>query len=152
MPDLWFGILFTGINHSFMNTAARPIILFDGVCNFCNGAINFLIRQDRTGQLLFAPLQSSAGQALLQQYGLPTEQFGSFVLIKSGNVYQKSSAALQVVPHLPWYWQWAKLGALLPVRWRDGLYDFIARNRYRWFGKQAVCMVPTKEVRARFLS
>ncbi len=134
-----------------MFSPSHPTILFDGVCNFCNGAVNFLIRQDARAHLRFAPLQSEAGQQLLRQHHLPTNAFESFILVKEGKVFQRSDAVLQILPYLPWYWQWARMGKLLPAAWRDGLYQAIARNRYRWFGKKAECMVPTKKLRERFL-
>lgn len=134
-----------------MLPTSNPVVLFDGVCNFCNGAVNFLIRQDGEGSLRYAALQSDAGQQLLQQYGLPEANFNSFVLIKEGKVYQRSGAALKLLPYLPWYWQWANIGWLLPPSLRDGIYNLIAKNRYRWFGKKEACMVPTPEVRQRFL-
>ncbi|MDB5251774.1 MAG: thiol-disulfide oxidoreductase family protein [Flaviaesturariibacter sp.] len=128
-----------------------PVILFDGVCNFCNGAINFVLRQDRRKRLRFAPLQSPAGQALLKQYGLDKNTFDSFVLIREGKVYRKSTAALAVLNELPWYWKEAQVLRIVPRFLRDTIYDFIARNRYRWFGRRDACMVPTADMRARFI-
>jgi len=129
----------------------NPVILFDGVCNFCNGAINFVLKQDRKSVFRFAPLQSEAGRRLLQQYNLPTEEFESFVLIDQGKVYKKSNAALRVMNKLPWYWKESQIFRLIPTIFRDAIYDFIARNRYKWFGKKDECMVPTPEMRSRFL-
>ena len=129
----------------------NPVILFDGVCNFCNGAINFVLKQDKTSVFRFAPLQSEAGRRLLQQYNLPTEEFESFVLIDQGKVYKKSNAALRVMNKLPWYWKESQIFRLIPTIFRDAIYDFIARNRYKWFGKKDECMVPTPEMRSRFL-
>jgi predicted DCC family thiol-disulfide oxidoreductase YuxK len=129
----------------------NPVILFDGVCNFCNGAINFVLKQDKKGVFRFAPLQSEAGRRLLQQYNLPTEEFESFVLIDQGKVYKKSNAALRVMNKLPWYWKESQIFRVIPTIFRDAIYDFIARNRYKWFGKKDQCMVPTPEMRSRFL-
>jgi predicted DCC family thiol-disulfide oxidoreductase YuxK len=129
----------------------NPVILFDGVCNFCNGAINFVLKQDRKSVFRFAPLQSEAGRRLLQQYNLPTEEFESFVLIDQGKVYKKSNAALRVMNKLPWYWKEAQIFRLIPTIFRDAIYDFIARNRYKWFGKKDQCMLPTPEMKSRFL-
>jgi predicted DCC family thiol-disulfide oxidoreductase YuxK len=129
----------------------NPVILFDGVCNFCNGAINFVLKQDKKSVFRFAPLQSEAGRRLLQQYNLPTEEFESFVLIDQGKVYKKSNAALRVMNKLPWYWKESQIFRLIPTIFRDAIYDFIARNRYKWFGKKDQCMVPTPEMRSRFL-
>ena len=130
---------------------ANAVILFDGVCNFCNGAINFVLKQDKNGIFRFAPLQSEAGQTLLQQYNLSTAEFDSFVLIDNGKIYKKSAASLRVMNKLPWYWKEVQLLRIIPVAFRDAIYDFIARNRYKWFGKKEQCMIPTPEMRKRFL-
>jgi predicted DCC family thiol-disulfide oxidoreductase YuxK len=128
-----------------------PIILFDGVCNFCSGVVNFIIRQDRKKVFRFAALQSEAGQKLLEQYGLPKEKFDSFLLIDNGKVYKSSTAGLRLYSRLPWYWKWTQVFWIVPRFLRDAVYNFIARNRYRWFGKKESCMVPTADVRSRFL-
>jgi predicted DCC family thiol-disulfide oxidoreductase YuxK len=134
-----------------VNEPAPPIILFDGICNFCNAGINFIIRQDKKRVFRFAALQSEAGQQLLRRHGLPTEGFESFILLQDGKVYQKSDAGLKVYGALPWYWKWTQLGWLAPKFLRDAAYDFVARNRYKWFGKKESCTVPTPELRSRFL-
>ena len=128
-----------------------PIILFDGICNFCNGMVNFAIRHDKKKRLLFAPLQSEAGQKLLREYNLSQEKFESFILIENGKVYFKSTAALRVVSYFPWYWQELQILRIIPPFMRNAIYDFIASNRYKWFGKKVECMIPTPEVRDRFL-
>jgi predicted DCC family thiol-disulfide oxidoreductase YuxK len=130
----------------------HPIILFDGVCNFCNGAINFVLKQDKKGIFKFAPLQSEAGQRLLQHYNLSMKEFDSFILIDMGKVYKKSAASLRVMNKLPWYWKEAQILRMIPTAFRDAIYDFIAKNRYKWFGKKEQCMVPTPELRSRFLN
>jgi predicted DCC family thiol-disulfide oxidoreductase YuxK len=127
------------------------VILFDGVCNFCNGAINLVLKQDRHDQFRFAPLQSVAGQQLLRQHQLPVNDFESFVLVMDGKIYQKSTAALKVMRRLPWVWQPLQLFWIVPRPLRDAVYAFVARNRYRWFGKKESCMIPTPQMRARFL-
>jgi predicted DCC family thiol-disulfide oxidoreductase YuxK len=129
-----------------------PVILFDGVCNFCNAGINFIIRQDKKRVFRFAPLQSEAGQNISKQYNLPTEGFESFILIDDSKVYQKSAAGLKVYGKLPWYWKWTQVLWIAPKFLRDAVYNWIARNRYRLFGKKEECMVPTPELRSRFLS
>jgi len=129
----------------------KPIILFDGVCNFCNGSVNFLIRQDKKNVFRFAALQSQTAQKLLPQYKKQKKGFESFVLMQDGKAYEKSSAALKVLKKLPWYWKWAQVFWIVPKFIRDGVYDVIARNRYKWFGKKEECMIPTSEVRNRFL-
>lgn len=129
----------------------HPVILFDGVCNFCNGAINFVLKHDKKGIFRFAPLQSEAGQKLLQQYHLSTNDFESFILIDDGKVYKKSSASLRVLNKLPWYWKEIQIFKIIPRIFRDAIYDFIAKHRYKWFGKKEQCMVPTPEMKGRFL-
>lgn len=129
----------------------HPVILFDGVCNFCNGLMNFVLKQDKTGIFRFAPLQSEAGQKFLKQYDLPVQDFDSFVLIDNGKVYKKSSASLKVMSRLPWYWKPSQVLWIFPAFIRNAVYDLVARNRYKWFGKKEQCMVPTPELRNRFL-
>lgn len=129
----------------------EPVILFDGVCNFCNAGVNFIIRQDKKKLFRFAALQSDAGQRLLTEHGLPTKELNSFILIEEGKVYNKSTAGLRVYRKLPWYWGWTQLFWIAPKFIRDAVYDFIARNRYKWFGKRESCMIPTPELKSRFL-
>lgn len=129
----------------------KPIILFDGVCNFCNGAVNFIIRQDKKKVFRFAALQSATGQALLEKHGLPSTALNSFVLIERGKAYEKTTAALKVANHLPFYWRWTKVFWIIPAPVRDLFYNTIARNRYKWFGKKEECMIPSPELRSRFL-
>jgi predicted DCC family thiol-disulfide oxidoreductase YuxK len=130
----------------------HPVILFDGVCNFCNGAIDFVIKQDKKKVFRFAPLQSAAGQQLLEKYNLDQTDLKSFVLIKSGKTYKKSVAALEVMNTFPWYWKEVQILRIVPTFLRDQIYDWVARNRYKWFGKKEVCMIPSPELRSRFLS
>jgi predicted DCC family thiol-disulfide oxidoreductase YuxK len=113
--------------------------------------VNFVIRNDKKKIFRFAPLQSGAGQKLLEQYGLAGKNFDSFVLIKDGVAYQKSTAGLIAWSHLPWYMQYMKIFWLVPKFLRDKVYDFIAANRYKWFGKKETCMIPTDDVKSRFL-
>ena len=129
----------------------HPIILFDGVCNFCNAGINFIINQDRKKVFRFAALQSEAGQKLLQQYNLPKEDFDSFVLIDEDSAYQSSTAGLRLYNKLSWYWKWTQVFWIVPKFIRDGVYNIIAKNRYKWFGKKESCMVPNQEIKDRFI-
>ena len=126
--------------------AQPPIILFDGVCNFCDASINFIIKQDKKNVFRFAALQSESGQQLLRQFNLPTNTFGSFVLVDNGSIYLKSTAGLRVYNKLPWYWKWTQLGWIAPKFLRDAVYDFIAKNRYKWFGKKDACMIPSPDI------
>ncbi len=129
----------------------HPIILFDGVCNYCNSMVNFVIRHDKKKKFRFAPLQTPAAQKLLGQYLLPKSDLDSIVFINEGKAYLSSSAALKVMGKLPWYWQWTQVFWMVPKPLRNSVYSIIAKNRYKWFGKKEQCMVPTPEVRGRFL-
>ena len=128
-----------------------PIVLFDGVCNLCNGSVQFLLKRDREGRFRFAALQSDAGRRLLAELGLPVDALGSVVLIEDGKVWRESSAALRIARHLPGAWKLLRVFAAVPRPLRDAVYRWIARNRYRWFGKTATCWLPTPELKARFL-
>lgn len=128
-------------------------LLFDGVCNLCNGFVQFVIGHDRSGYFRFAALQSEAGRALLAAHGTPPPaEPESVLLVEDGRVYSHSTAVLRVGRHLGWpYRPLAALGTLLPRPLRDALYRFVARHRYRWFGRQDSCWLPTPELQARFL-
>lgn len=132
-------------------TRKFPIILFDGVCNFCDGMVNFVIRRDEKKIFKFAPLQSGAGQKLVEEYGLNKPGIDSVVLIENGRGYTHSTAALRIVRHLGGVYSWAYALIYLPRALRDFFYKLFARNRYRLFGKKDECMIPTPEIRERFL-
>ena len=129
----------------------QPIILFDGVCNFCNGAVNFSIKRDKQKQIRFAALQSAAGRQLVQQYGLLADDMRSFLFIENSKVYNRSTAALKVCRYLKGLWPLCYGLIVIPAFIRNGIYDWIARNRYKWFGERQECMVPTPDMKARFL-
>ena len=138
-----------------MPDSGPDIILFDGVCNLCNGFVQFIIRHDQAERFRFAALQSEAGQALLAKHGFAPSagaaELDSVLLLSGGQLYSHSSAVLRIARGLGGGWALAGVGGLLPRAWRDALYRFIARNRYRWFGRQESCMLPTPELQARFL-
>lgn len=128
------------------------IILFDGVCNLCNGAVRFIIKRDRFGKFRFASLQSDAGRALLEQYGVTHWGTDSIVYIpQQGDAFSESSAVLYILKELGRGWQLLFPLIHLPGFLRDGIYRFIARNRYRWFGKKEKCMLPSDTTRSRFI-
>lgn len=127
------------------------VVYFDGVCNLCNSAVNFLIDQDTQSRLKFASLQSEAGKAVLHRSGLPEQDYDSFILVKNGQLFQKSDAVLEVVRLLGGGWSLLYGFKIVPRTWRDWLYTQIAQNRYRWFGKRTQCRLPTPELRGRFL-
>jgi len=126
-------------------------VLFDGVCNLCNGAVRFIIARDAAARFQFAALTSDAARRLLGEAGVSSVPFDSIVLIEQGQVYTKSTAALRIARRLRFPWNWSYALIVLPAALRDWAYDLIARNRYRWFGKQDTCMVPTPELSGRFL-
>ncbi len=127
------------------------IVLFDGVCNFCNASINFVIDRDSKGVFKFAALQSDIGQEILKKYGLKQDNFDSIILEKEGVIYQKSDAALEIVRNMDGFWQIFYVFKLIPAFLRNPVYDLIARNRYRMFGRTDACRMPTAELKARFL-
>lgn len=129
----------------------RPLVLFDGVCNLCNNSVTFVIGRDPEAKVRFAAVQSAPGRTRLAALGLPLDTYESFVLIDGGRAYYKSTAALRLLRHLRQPWPWLAVARIIPRILRDPLYDLIARNRYRWFGKRDACMVPTPDVKARFL-
>ena len=129
----------------------KPVILFDGVCNYCNAMVNFFIRRDKKKVFRFATLQSAFGQKILQEHNLPTDVFESFLLWDNGKLYSKSTAGLRLYNKLPWYWKWTQFFWVVPKFFRDWIYGIIAKNRYKWFGKRDTCMVPMPELKERFL-
>lgn len=133
------------------NTAEGPVVLFDGVCNLCAWAVQFIIARDRKGIFRFASLQSEAGKRLSAAHGVDTTLLDSFVLVENGRAYTQSTAALKVARRLSWPWPICHICIVLPHFLRDPLYRLIARNRYRWFGKRDSCMLPTPDLKARFL-
>lgn len=132
-------------------SAFQGVILFDGVCNFCNTTINFIIDHDPKQRFRFASLQSDAGQQLLRQHHEPTTDFDSVILLKGGKVFHKSDAALEIALDLGGLWPLLYGFKIVPRFVRNALYDFVARNRYRWFGRLDACRLPTPELRGRFL-
>jgi predicted DCC family thiol-disulfide oxidoreductase YuxK len=128
----------------------EAIILFDGICNLCNSSVQFIIKRDPTGYFKFASLQSETGQRLLKQYGV-SKQIDSLILIEKQKVYIKSSAALRICRKLDGFWKYLTILRVLPPFFRNFLYDVVAKNRYHWFGKRDSCMLPTAELKKRFL-
>jgi predicted DCC family thiol-disulfide oxidoreductase YuxK len=128
----------------------HPIVLFDGVCNYCNSWVNFAIKHDKKGRLRFTPLQSATGQQLKQQYGLRTDT-DSVILIDNGEVSVYSDAALGIAGYLDWPAKIIYALKIFPGFLRQPVYKWIAKNRYKWFGKKEECMIPTKDIRDRFI-
>ena len=128
-----------------------PIVLFDGVCHLCSGGVVWLARRDVRRVLRFAPMQSAAAHNRLAAIGVDSDDMSSWLLLEGGRVWRRSAAALRLLPYLPWYWRWLGIAGWLPERVRDGLYDVLARNRYRWFGRRETCFVPRGDLSRQFL-
>lgn len=130
----------------------RPVILFDGVCNLCNGAVQFIINRDPTGKFAFASLQSDVAKRLLGNFQIPSESIYSILVIKNKKVYDRSDALIEIARDLPGAWRTLTVFRFLPKFFRDAVYKVIANNRYRIFGKQESCMLPNAELKSRFLA
>ncbi len=127
------------------------IVLFDGVCNFCNGAVNFIIGHDPDKKVRFAPLQSEIGQELQKKHGIG-DDIDSIVLVEDEKAYTHSTAGLRVARTMGGIWSLAYIFIIVPAPIRDFFYKTFAKNRYRLFGRQDACMLPTADVRERFLT
>ncbi|MDP5275763.1 thiol-disulfide oxidoreductase DCC family protein [Chengkuizengella axinellae] len=128
------------------------ILLFDGECNLCNSTVQFILPRDSKGDIKFASLQSETGQKLLEKYNLNADQMDTVVLIENGRAFTKSTAALRICLHLKKCWPILFGITIIPKLLRDVVYDWIAKNRYKWFGKKDQCMIPKKEFKNRFLN
>ena len=129
----------------------QKVILFDGVCNLCNGSVIFVLEQERNPIHKFASIQSDTGRDLLERCGLPGDYNQAVILLDRGKVYSGSTAALRIVRTLKFPWSLLSyVGLLVPKSIRDWVYRQIATHRYQWFGKRNVCMIPTNELRSRF--
>jgi predicted DCC family thiol-disulfide oxidoreductase YuxK len=127
------------------------VILFDGVCNLCNGFVQFVIERDPVGRFRFGPLQSAAARELIAAGAASGTMLDSLVLVEGGRVFRQSSAALRVLRRLTFPWPLAYVLIVVPSPFRDWIYRIVARNRYRWFGRRDACMVPTPALRQRFI-
>ena len=134
----------------FMDVTKERIVLFDGVCNYCNAMVNFAIRNDKKAILKFAPLQSEAGKRLTEEYKIASE-IDSVLFIEQGKVYSYSDAAIGIAKYLRGPAKVLYGLIIIPKFIRQPFYKWIAKNRYKWFGKKEACMVPTPDVKARFL-
>ena len=129
----------------------NPILLFDGVCNLCNGAVQFVIKHGSKNNLRFAALQSKIGAQILDHFDLPQEDIFSVILVENEKVYLRSSAALRMYKNMGGIWSLMYFFIIVPRPIRDAVYNFIAKNRYKWFGEKESCMIPTPELKSRFL-
>lgn len=127
------------------------LVLFDGVCNLCTASVRFIIRHDRAAIFYFAPLQSEIGKKICQSQGLDPADVQTFVLISGGTMLVRSDAAIEVASRFGGVWRFLTVLRLIPRVARDWIYSMVARNRYRWFGRTDACMIPTPEIKERFL-
>ncbi len=135
-----------------MDSAQKfPVLLFDGVCNLCNASVQWVLRHDRAGRFRFAALQSETGQALLARFGLDQEHFDTAVLVDGDRIFTRSDAALEILRQLGFPWSAVAVLRWAPRSLRNVVYDWVARNRYRWFGRQEKCLLPRPEWKQRFL-
>ncbi len=136
-----------------MKLPVPRLILFDGVCHFCAASVRFIMKRDTAARFHFAPLQSGLGRQICTAHGLNQDALDTFVYARDGKPpLIRSDAALAVAADLGGLWRVLSLLRVIPQPLRDAVYQFIAQNRYRWFGKSEACMMPTAEQRARFLS
>lgn len=129
----------------------KKIILFDGVCNLCNSSVVFIIKRDKKDVFRFAAIQSEEGEKLIQKHQIDTSKTDSIILVEGDTYSVKSTAALKIAKHLKGGYPLLYGFMILPAFFRNWVYDIIARNRYRWFGKKDSCMIPTPELRSKFL-
>jgi len=134
-----------------MKNKDQKIILFDGVCNLCNGVVTYIIKRDNKNVFKFAALQSEIGQQLISKFNIDTSKVDSIILIDGEKHYIKSSAALHIAKQLSGAYPLLFGFMIVPKFIRNAVYDYIARNRYKWFGKKESCMIPTSELKAKFL-
>ncbi len=133
------------------DAATCPLVLFDGVCSLCNGAVDFIIRHDQRGDIAFASLQSDVGRDAMVRTGHDPDALDTMVLVDGDGFWTRSDAALRIAGHMGGSWRVALALRIVPRFVRDAVYRVVARNRYRWFGKRESCRLPTPEERERIL-
>jgi predicted DCC family thiol-disulfide oxidoreductase YuxK len=129
----------------------KGIVLFDGVCNFCNSSVNFIIRNDSSDYFRFLPLQSEKGKKIVERHHLDPENLQTIIFLEGGKIYTRSTAALRIARKLKGGWKLFYGFVIIPSFIRDIFYNVIAKNRYRWWGQKDSCMIPTAEVKQKFL-
>jgi predicted DCC family thiol-disulfide oxidoreductase YuxK len=130
----------------------KKIILFDGVCNLCDSAVQFVIKHDKKDLFRFVSLQSELGQKIISHIGLSTSEIDSTILYEPGKgYYYRSDVAFKILKEINGIYKILLVFSILPKKVLDNIYDFVAKNRYRWFGKKESCMIPTPELKAKFL-
>lgn len=134
-----------------VNQPQPPVILFDGVCNLCSNIVQFILKRDKKDTFRFASLQSDFGHSVLQKFNLPADSFNSFILYQNEKIYTKSSGALLVAKQLSGAWPILYIFIVVPSFIRNSVYNIIACNRYKWFGKKEACWVPSPALKIKFL-
>jgi predicted DCC family thiol-disulfide oxidoreductase YuxK len=129
----------------------NDVLIFDGVCNLCDESVKFILNHEADQTLRFTPLQSPAGARLMREFGFDPDDAKTFVLIADGQPYVKSDAAIRISQYLSGSWRLLGAVRFIPRPIRDGVYNLVARNRYRWFGRSETCMMPTPALKARFI-
>lgn len=130
---------------------SKGVVLFDGVCNFCNSSVNFIIRHDKKDYFRFTPLQSEIGMKISEKYNLDSGNLKSVILVDKGKIYTKTTAALRIAKQLSGAWPVLYVFIIVPPPIRDVVYNIIAKYRYKWWGEREACMIPTQEIRKKFL-
>jgi predicted DCC family thiol-disulfide oxidoreductase YuxK len=129
----------------------KRVIVFDGVCNFCNAFVNFVMDRDSHDLFKFGTLQSQPAQHILTQLHLSTQNYETFLLLENGKVFTKSTAALKILRYLHGWWPWLYAFIIIPRPLRDLVYSFVARHRYQWMGRSETCRVPSPKERNKFI-
>ena len=132
------------------DTPSAPVVLFDGVCTLCNGSVHFILQRDRKGKVNFAPLQSDYGRAVLHKHGKHSDPLDSMMLLEGSRLAVKSTAVLRISKYLDGLWPLCMMFLIIPTFLRDFIYDIVAKNRYRWFGKYDTCRLPDHKFEDRF--
>ncbi|MED1865772.1 thiol-disulfide oxidoreductase DCC family protein [Fictibacillus nanhaiensis] len=133
------------------NDLTSAVLLFDGVCNLCNGSVQFILKHEKSAELKFSAIQSQAGQRLLAQNNVDPEQTNSVILVQEGKIYTKSDAVVATSAYLKFPYSLGRYLKVVPRQTRDAIYIKVANNRYKWFGKKESCMISTPDLRNRFL-
>jgi predicted DCC family thiol-disulfide oxidoreductase YuxK len=135
-----------------MNNTNGPVLLFDGVCNLCNASVQWVLLRDKQAVFRFAPLQSDIGRQLLTRHGLDPDDLNSVVLTDGDRIWLKSDVPLEIFRRLGGWWALLTVLRLIPSGFRNYIYEFVAHNRYRWWGRRAQCMMPRREWKDRFIT
>jgi predicted DCC family thiol-disulfide oxidoreductase YuxK len=128
------------------------LILFDGVCNFCNSSVHFIIRHDKRAVFRFVPIQSERGRRICRASGLDPDEIQTFLVLRNGRAYARSDAVFEVIKQFGCLWRLLLMFKVVPAGLRDWIYTIIANNRYRWFGRRDTCMCPSEDIDQRFLT